>query len=304
MPQRLCPHCNAAEPIEPGEMVWPAPWHCRACGRSVQEAFGIPMFAPDLADTASGFNPTAFDRLAAIEATHFWFVARNELIVGLADRYFPGARSYLEIGCGNGVVLQAIAASRRWHRVVGCDLHPSGLAHARARLPDGVEFAQMNAVAIPAVAAFDLTGAYDVIEHVADDEAAIRALRTATVTGGGTIVAVPQHPSLWSRADEIGHHQRRYRRGELEAKLKRNGFRVLFSSSYMALLLPAMAASRLKARIRPASADAAIEGELRISPGLNRICATLLRAEVRLTLAGLRWPIGGSRVVVARAVTS
>ena len=74
----------------------------------------------------------------------------------------------------------------------------------------------------------------------------MRGIRAATQTGGGTIIAVPQHPWLWSRADDIAYHQRRYRRGELEAKLRRNGFEVLFSSSFTALLLPLMAASRLR----------------------------------------------------------
>src|SRR5262249_21098344 len=159
------------------------------------------------------------------------------------------------------------------------------------------ELAQMDARAIPAINAFDLTGAFDIVEHIADDEAALQALRGATVTGGGTIIAVPQHPSLWSRADEIGHHQRRYRRGELEAKLRRNGFDVLFSSSFVAVLLPLMLLSRLKARA--ASNDADVERETALGPRVNSMLAAILRAEVRLTLTGLRWPLGGSRVVVA-----
>ena len=258
------------------------------------------MFAPELADTVSGFDPVSFAALAEIEAAHFWFVARNELIVGLADRFFSGARSYLEIGCGNGAVLRALAQSRRWDRLVGSDLHPNGLSHARARLPHGVEFVQMDARAIPAVNAFDLTGAYDVVEHVADDESVLRGLRRATKAGGGTIIAVPQHPWLWSRADEIGHHQRRYGLGELEAKLRRNGFDILFSSSFTALLLPLMAASRLKTRVT--SHDADVERETALGPKANSMLKAILRAEVRLTLAGMRWPIGGSRVVVAHAV--
>lgn len=258
------------------------------------------MFAPDLADTISGFDPVSFAALAEVEATHFWFVARNKLIVGLADRFFPGARRYLEIGCGNGAVLRAIAASRRWQYLVGADLHPTGLAHARARLPSSVELVQMDARAIPAVDAFDLTGAFDVVEHVADDDAVLCGLRRATRTGGGTIIAVPQHPWLWSSADEIGHHQRRYRHGELEAKLRRNGFDVVFSSSFTALLLPLMAASRLTERTRLGKGN--VEREFSLGPTVNAVLKAILRAEVRLTLAGLRWPAGGSRVVVARAV--
>jgi len=298
--RRLCLICGAGELIQPDEPVWPLGWQCPACGQEVAQAGGISMFAPALADTVSGFDPVSFANLALVEARHFWFVPRNELIAGLANRFFPNARSYLEIGCGNGSVLRALVQSRRWKRIVGSDLHPTGLAHARARLPLEVEFVQMDATAIPAINAFDLIGAFDVIEHIADDEVVLRRLRQATVEGGGVIIAVPQHPSLWSRADEIGHHQRRYRRGELEKKLRRNGFDILFSSSYTSVLLPLMAANRMKAHFAPRDRD--IEREFTLGPAVNAALKAILRAEVFLTLAGVRWPAGGSRVVVARAI--
>jgi len=297
---RLCLSCGAHESILPDQPTWPTGWHCSACGQTVAEVNGIPMFAPGLADTVSGFDPASFAALAEIEDSHFWFVARNELIVGLTNRYFANARSYLEIGCGNGAVLRAVAGSRKWDRITGSDLHPTGLAHARARLPPEVELVQMDARTIPVIETFDLIGAYDVVEHVADDEGVLRGLRRATRTGGGAIIAVPQHPSLWSRADEIGHHQRRYRFGELEAKLQRSGFDILFSSSFTVILLPLMALSRLKARA--ASDDSDIEREIATPPAINAALKSVLRAEVRLTLGGVRWPIGGSRVVVARAI--
>jgi SAM-dependent methyltransferase len=183
---------------------------------------------------------------------------------------------------------------------VGSELHPSGLANARKRLPSAVEFVQMDARHIPALDVFDLTGAFDVIEHIADDEGVLHGMRAATRTGGGTIIAVPQHPWLWSRADDVAHHQRRYRRGELEEKLRRNGFEVLFSTSFTALLLPLMAVSRLKAR--GTENDDSFLGEFRLNRHVNNLFIAILRAEIRMTLAGWRWPAGGSRIVVGRAV--
>jgi SAM-dependent methyltransferase len=259
------------------------------------------MFAPELADTVSGIDPKVFDELAELEAGYFWFVARSELIVGLANKFFPEARRCLEIGCGTGAVLRELAASRPWERLVGSELHPAGLAHARRRLPSETEFVQMDARDIPAVGVFDLTGAFDVIEHIADDEKVLRGLRAATRTGGGTIIAVPQHPWLWSRADDVAYHQRRYRRGELEAKLLRNGFEILFSSSFTALLLPLMAASRLKGGAGNGQDDDGFH-EFRLNRHVNNVLTAILRTEVRMTLAGMKWPAGGSRVVVGRAV--
>jgi SAM-dependent methyltransferase len=256
------------------------------------------MFAPDLADTISGMDPSNFEMLSKVEAEHFWFVVRNELIVGLIDRFFPDARQFLEVGCGTGSVLQAIAGSRPWNRLVGAELHPSGLVYARTRLPSNVEFVQMDARMIPGCDIFELVGAFDVIEHIADDEGVLRGMRAATQIDGGIIVAVPQHPWLWSRADDIAHHQRRYRRGELEAKLIRSGFEVLFTSSFTALLLPLMIASRWRRSTR----DDDVFREFRLNHYLNHIFAMILRAEIRMTLAGLNWFAGGSRVVVGRAV--
>jgi SAM-dependent methyltransferase len=299
-PERRCLACNSLEPIDANKPVWPVGWKCSTCGHVVAQSDGIPMFAPDLADTVSGMDPKNFDELAGLEAGYFWFVTRNELIVGLANKFFPEARRFLEIGCGTGAVLRELAGSRRWVRLVGSELHPSGLAHARGRLSGEVEFVQMDARNIPGVGVFDLTGAFDVIEHIADDEGVLRGMRAATQTGGGTIIAVPQHPWLWSRADDLAHHQRRYRRGELETKLIRNGFEILFSSSFTALLLPLMAASRLMGPSGEQDGDGF--REFRLNRHVNDAFISVLRAEVRMTLAGWRWPAGGSRVVVARAV--
>jgi SAM-dependent methyltransferase len=294
---RRCLACNSLEPLSANDPIWPPAWQCSACGFAVEHAGGIPIFAPRLADTVSGFDPKVFDDLARLEDGHFWFVARNQLVVGLVNKFFPAARRFLEVGCGTGFVLRALAKSRHWERLAGSELHPAGLAYARQRLPE-VELVQMDARDIPAVGAFDLTGAFDVIEHIAEDEEVLRGLRAATATGGGTIVAVPQHPWLWSRADEIAHHERRYRRGELEEKFARNGFEVVFSSSFTALLLPLMAASRLR---RDTRSDEDVY-EFQLNPALNQVLLAALRAEVSLTLAGFRWPAGGSRIVVGRAV--
>lgn len=299
VPSRRCLACGAVEPVASSERVWPVGWRCSVCGDVVAQSDGIPMFAPELADTISGMDPKNFEALSKIEAELFWFVARNELIVGLINKFFPGARRFLEVGCGNGAVLRAIARSRTWDRLVGSELHPSGLTHARKRLTE-VEFVQMDARHIPAQNVFDLTGAFDVIEHIADDEGVLRGMRAATQTGGGIVIAVPQHPWMWSRADDVAHHQRRYRRGELEAKLRRNGFEILFSTSYTALLLPLMVVSRFRGRGK--DNNDSIDNEFTSNPVVNQLFTAILRGEVRLALAGTNWPAGGSRVVVGRAV--
>jgi SAM-dependent methyltransferase len=295
---RLCPACAAAETITDGAPLWPSAWRCKACGYAVPMSDGIPLYAPDLANAQTGFDAAVFDEFARHEAGHFWFEPRSRLLAGLAAKFFPAAVRYLEIGCGTGVVLKAMAAARSWSRLAGSELHPAGLSHAILRLGDQAEFVQMDARHIPAQEAFDLVGAFDVLEHIPEDENVMREVYSALVPGGGFIAAVPQHPALWSQADIVAHHVRRYRRGELERKLRSAQFEILFSSSYASVVLPLMAASRITSR-RP-SADKVVVHELTVHPVLNAILREALDAEVSLTLKGLAWPVGGSRVVVAR----
>jgi hypothetical protein len=133
----------------------------------------------------------------------------------------------------------------------------------------------------------------------------IAGVRSALVDGGVFLAAVPQHPALLSVADEVGHHVRRYERGELDRKLQSGGFKILFSTSYAVGLLPLMAASRVLARRRAAGASdprAVAREEFSVAPGVNRLLTALLEAETALTRRGVRWPAGGSRVVIAQKI--
>lgn len=305
MAERICPGCGRPDPVMTGKPLWPADWVCPGCGHHLPARDGIGLTAPALADTVTGFDPADFDFLARAELDHFWFVARRRLLLALVEKYASGARSLLEIGCGSGNVIGALARIRPWTRVAGTDIHPRGLALARARLPPSVELFQADARALPLHETFELVGAFDVLEHVAEDEAVIAGIRAALVGGGIFLAAVPQHPALWSVADEVAHHVRRYERRELDRKLQSGGFKILFSTSYAVGLLPLMAASRLLARRADASrrdARTIARKEFSVAPAVNRLLTGILEAETALTRRGMCWPAGGSRVVAARKI--
>jgi SAM-dependent methyltransferase len=300
--ERLCPACGRPAPIGIDDFLWPPRWCCPACNFVAPVSDGIVLTAPALADTVSGIDPAGFGFLSRVEADHFWFATRRALILYLVDRYFPSSRRLVEIGCGSGNVLAALASSRRWQRVAGTDLHPSGLSLARGKLSPSIELLQLDARHVPFRSAFDLIGAFDVLEHIVEDEFVLQGFAAALENGGGLIVTVPQHPALWSSSDDVAYHVRRYRRGEVEQKVARAGFQVLFSSSFTALLLPLMWANRLltKRAVQTDDAVAAARQEFALSPRLNAILGSVNRIEVAMTAKGMRWPFGGSRVVCAR----
>src|SRR6185436_16704781 len=99
--------------------------------------------------------------------------------------------------------------------------------------------------------AVDLVGAFDVLEHIAEDGAVLAEIARSLRPGGVLIATVPQQPWMWSPTDELAHHRRRYRRGELAAKARAAGLRPLHQSSFTALAFPLMVAARLVERARP-----------------------------------------------------
>jgi hypothetical protein len=100
---------------------------------------------------------------------------------------------------------------------------------------------------------------------------------------------------LWSPVDEEACHKRRYVAGELERKSAAAGFRVLHSTSFVALLLPLLALTRLLDRRRGRSGG---PRSLHVHPVVNSALETVLGLERAGIRSGLSIPVGGSRLVV------
>jgi len=272
-------------------------WICPNCGHTPTRRQSHPAFAPDIGGEAqSGFDARLFERLAQSEPGNYWFESRNRLIAWALERYFPEASTFLEIGCGTGFVLSGIAAHFPEMRLFGSEIYSEGLAYAAARAA-GAAFFQMDARCIPFKEEFDVIGAFDVLEHIVEDEEVLFQMFRATKPGGGIILTAPQHHFLWSAADDYAHHQRRYTRKELVGKVVRVGFEVVRATSFVSALLPLM----LVARIRPQKpGNCSLWAELDVPPALNRAFGKILSFERAIIQKGLSFPAGGSLLLVAR----
>jgi SAM-dependent methyltransferase len=264
---------------------------------------GFRCYAPALALGSDDYPIDLYDRLSRLEEGHFWFQARNRIILRLLRRYLGNQvrPRLLEIGCGTGFVLQQLAAENRY-QLTGLESHIAGLRHARARLPS-VEFVQADARDLPYDAEFDAVGAFDVIEHIAEDEAVLASIHRALKPGGIFIVTVPQHKWLWSATDERAMHKRRYTRRELSTKLVAASLEILRWTSFVTVLLPVMYASRLTKRKRPKATSESDVYELEISRASNAACSAGMWIDEALIGLGMSLPFGGSLLAVARKMS-
>jgi trans-aconitate methyltransferase len=271
-------------------------WRCSACGSSPPSINGFLAFSPDLAEGDAGYRPEYHAALFELETAHFWYRARNRLITWALDAWFPDIRSMLEIGCGTGVVLVGIGSRFPETRIAGSELFATALPLAARRVPSATLF-QMDARNIPFRDEYDVVGAFDVLEHIEEDERVLAQMWKAIAPGGGLLVTVPMHRFIWSAHDEFSCHVRRYARREMERKVAAAGFTVLLSTGFVSLLLPVLIARRMM-RWRNVAADPL--ADLRLPRWVNVVCERTMAIERRLIQAGVRFPMGGSLLVVAR----
>jgi len=181
-------------------------------------------------------------------------------------------------------------------RLAGSEIFADGLAIAKARVPK-VELYQMDARHISFEREFDVVGAFDVLEHVIEDENVLVQMFNAVRPGGGLLVTVPQHPFLWSASDQYAMHQRRYNRAELRTKVESARFLIERITSFNSLLLPLMIWSRLQ---RKRNHDFQPWREFEIGPALNRALESILNLERMAIRTGVSFPAGGSLLLIGR----
>lgn len=272
---------------------------CPCCGAVPDQEQGIDLFAPELSHGGANFTSTDFSYLAKREEGSFWFTNRSKLITHFIRTYVKNMKSFMEIGCGTGYVLSCIHKEFPLIELTGAEVFIEGLQFAKQRLPN-VSFIQMDARRIPFTDEFDCIGAFDVLEHIKEDALCLKQIHHALHKDGVFLVTVPQHPSLWSAFDEKSCHVRRYARGELETKLSDAGFQLLHSTSFVSLLLPLMYLVRWKEATPNVAVSNDAHDELAPHPLINAALSLFMSLERGLISAGVSFPCGGSRLVVAR----
>jgi SAM-dependent methyltransferase len=237
-----------------------------------------------------------YDRMAEIDENHWWFTARRKIIDKvIRTQVTPPAKArILEVGCGTGSNLGLL---KRFGTLEAIEPDDAARALASARggievkgglLPDGVKLDD---------GAYDLIAMLDVLEHIPDDGATLKALRSKLRPGGKLLLTVPAMPWLWSAHDKAHHHQRRYTGSSLAAVVKGSGYRIRYQSHFNTVLFPLIALARGIGKLTGKDG-----GDDAMPPAaINRIFARLFSAE-SAWLGRFTFPVGVSLVLVAEPV--
>lgn len=189
-----------------------------------------------------------YDRMAAHDSTHWWYRARRDILADYITRYarLPAAARILEIGCGTGHNLPMLA---RFGQVDAIEIDPAARAIASQRLGRAVGSAPLPELGDIERHAYDMVAVLDVVEHIDQDVAALKAMAECLKPGGKILITVPAHQWMWSAHDVVNHHKRRYSKRTLTEALKAAGLSWRKLGYFNSLLFPAAVAARAVGRL-------------------------------------------------------
>jgi SAM-dependent methyltransferase len=154
---------------------------------------------------------------------------RADAITAALDA-LPRGASVLEIGIGEGA-MGARLAERFAYTGVEADGRAAAAATGRI-VPRGGRVLVGAAETVAPRGPFDALCAFEVLEHIEDDAAALGEWRSRLRPSGLLVLSVPAHQDRFGPADvAVGHH-RRYERGELASLLERTGFTDIVITTY------------------------------------------------------------------------
>lgn len=237
-----------------------------------------------------------YETMAELDQRHWWYRARREVLAALIGRLArpPENARVLEIGCGTGHNLPMLG---RFGEVDALELDEEVRAVARRRLGRDVMSAPLPALPGVPERHYDLIGAFDVIEHVKDDGAALASIASRLKPGGKLVLTVPAHQWMWSAHDVVNHHQRRYSKRALKRLIEDSPLRLESIGYFNSLLFPLAMAERLSSRLRGKN-----EADLNVPPEpINRALERAFAAERHL-VGRVPLPPGLSLFAVASAI--
>jgi dolichyl-phosphate beta-glucosyltransferase len=237
----------------------------------------------------------AMDRMVTSEDVHWWHVAKRSLVTGILSST-GAAGPCLDVGCGGGATALRVAERMP---TFGVDLSSQALGHARSRGLTGLVRAEASALPF-AEGSFGSALALDVVEHHARPEQLLGEVRRALRPGGTLVVTVPAFQWMWSYADHVLGHYRRYTKPDLAAELIGAGFEVDKVTYFHSWLLPvAWVFRQLKGIAGKQTADDFVPPRF-----LNRWLFRVSRVELRHLRRGGNLPFGLSVLAVCRRPVS
>ncbi|HEV3033663.1 MAG TPA: class I SAM-dependent methyltransferase, partial [Solirubrobacteraceae bacterium] len=210
----------------------------------------------------------------------------------------------VDLGCSTGYLLEDLQSEYPDAVLTGIDLVAAGLRKAHHNVPDA-RLLQADVCALPLEdQSVDAAVSANLLEHVPDDQLALRELRRVLSPGARGVLVVPAGPGTYDYYDRFLGHERRYARGELASKALSAGLEVIDDAHLGSVLYPPfwLVKQRNRRRYGHLQGDAL---EARVSADIagtrnSRVGQLACRLERAMLDHGIRLPFGIRGLTVVR----
>lgn len=164
-------------------------------------------------------NLKLYEKMYRLEKNNWWFRGRRKIFLKFLDQ-IDGKRKQkriLDVGCGTGIMLGYLG---RYGKVEGIDVSKRAIDFCRARGFKNAYLGDARKLPFPNNS-FDLITAFDTLEHLKDDQAALVEFCRVLRPGGFILASMPALPLIWSSHDVEHGHFRRYTSSDIKKKLKK-----------------------------------------------------------------------------------
>jgi SAM-dependent methyltransferase len=178
-------------------------------------------------------NKEYVQQYATLEKEHWWFVVRQKIILHFLKKHIKNAPvKILNIGAAAGASTKLLT---NFGKVVSVETELYFINHLKH---ENIDVVDASITAMPfADASFDVVCAFDVIEHIENDEAAIKEMERVCKPCGIVFVTVPTFNFLWSKHDVVNKHVRRYTKNSLSVLISKAKTLQKIDGSYFNFLL-------------------------------------------------------------------
>ena len=161
----------------------------------------------------------AYQEINLIQDRHWWFLGRKQIIERILNSYLPQNGKFsksIDIGCGPGVNLALL--QKFTDEVCGLDNSDEAVRLAKQNYPSA-EILKGDLLSYESNSKYELVTLLDVLEHIENDNLALKKIEDLLLPGGVALITVPAFKIFWSAHDERFGHYRRYTINELKRKI-------------------------------------------------------------------------------------
>lgn len=242
-----------------------------------------------------------------LEREHWWFTARLDILESILNKKIlkkdkhKAPINILNVGVATGATTEMLS---KYGNVTSLEYDKDCCKFLLEKT--GIKAINASVTKMPFQDHFyDLVCAFDVIEHVEDDNLAIHEINRVLKTGGHTFTTVPAFQTLWGDHDILNHHFRRYKKRNYDKLFSANYIETNYLNHFNFWLFVPIAIVRIFARIlktgRKTKTITSTDNEgLNSNQFVGRILRAVFNSEKYLINNGIRLPFGVSIIHIGR----